>query len=38
MAYRSNDRDVALLLWRRALDLNPNNEAVQANLEMLAGE
>jgi tetratricopeptide (TPR) repeat protein len=38
MAYRSNDRDVALLLWRRALDLNPDNEAVQANLEMLAGE
>lgn len=38
LAYKSNDRDVALLLWRRALDLNPNNEAVQANLEMLAGE
>lgn len=38
MAYRSNDRDVALLLWRRALDLNPYNEAVKANLEMLAGE
>ena len=38
MAYRSNDRDVALLLWRRALDLNPSNEAVRANLEMLAGE
>ncbi|MDA1104677.1 MAG: tetratricopeptide repeat protein [Gemmatimonadetes bacterium] len=38
MAYKANDRDVALLLWRRALDLNPNNEAVQANLEMLAGE
>ncbi len=38
MAYRSNDRDVALLLWRRALDLNPLNEAVQANLEMLASE
>jgi Flp pilus assembly protein TadD len=38
MAYKSADRDVALLLWRRALDLNPNNEAVQANLEMLAGE
>jgi tetratricopeptide (TPR) repeat protein len=38
MAYKSNDRDVALLLWRRALDLNPKNEAVQANLEMLAGE
>jgi tetratricopeptide (TPR) repeat protein len=38
MAYKGNDRDVALLLWRRALDLNPHNEAVQANLEMLAGE
>ena len=38
MAYKSNERDVALLLWRRALDLNPKNEAVQANLEMLAGE
>jgi tetratricopeptide (TPR) repeat protein len=38
MAYRGNDRDVALLLWRRALDLNPSNEAVKANLEMLAGE
>jgi tetratricopeptide (TPR) repeat protein len=38
MAYKSHDRDVALLLWRRALDLNPNNEAVQANLEMLASE
>ncbi len=38
MAYKSKDRDVALLLWRRALDLNPQNEAVQANLEMLASE
>lgn len=38
MAYKSNDRDVALLLWRRALDLNPQNEAVQANLEMLSSE
>jgi hypothetical protein len=37
MAYKGNDRDVALLLWRRALDLNPHNEAVRANLEMLAG-
>jgi len=32
MAYKSNDRDIALLLWRRALDLNPHNEAVRANL------
>jgi tetratricopeptide (TPR) repeat protein len=38
MAYQSHDRDVALLLWRRAHDLNPYNEAVKANLEMLAGE
>lgn len=38
LAYKGNDRDMALLLWRRALDLNPNNEAVQANLEMFAGE
>jgi len=38
MAYKSNDRDVALLLWRRAMDLNPYNEAVKANLEMLASD
>ncbi|MCH1571461.1 MAG: DUF4388 domain-containing protein [Longimicrobiales bacterium] len=38
MAFKGNDRDVALLLWRRALDLNPHNEAVQANLEMLSSE
>lgn len=38
LAYQGNDRDVAVLLWRRALDLNPNNQAVQANLEMLQGE
>jgi tetratricopeptide (TPR) repeat protein len=38
MAYQANDCDVALLLWRRALDLNPRNEAVSANLEMLSGE
>ena len=37
IAYKDNDRDVALLLWRRALDLNPRNEAVRSNLEMLAG-
>jgi hypothetical protein len=29
---------MALLLWRRALDLNPHNEAVKANLEMFTGE
>jgi tetratricopeptide (TPR) repeat protein len=38
IAYKSDDRDVAMLLWRRALDLNPQNEAVQANLEMLSGD
>jgi len=38
MAYKANDRDVALLLWRRASDINPHNEAVSANLEMLSGE
>ena len=36
IAYKDNDRDVALLLWRRALDLNPHNEAVRSNLEMLS--
>jgi len=35
IVYKDNDRDVALLLWRRALDLNPHNEAVRSNLEML---
>ncbi|HET9949331.1 MAG TPA: DUF4388 domain-containing protein [Longimicrobiales bacterium] len=38
LAYKGNDRDMALLLWRRALDLNPHNEAVRANLEMFASE
>ena len=37
LAYKDNDRDVALLLWRRAMDLNPHNEAVRTNLEMLQG-
>ncbi len=37
LAYKDNDRDVALLLWQRALDLNPHNEAVRSNLEMLQG-
>lgn len=36
IAYKDHDRDVAVLLWRRALDLNPRNEAVRANLETLA--
>ena len=38
MAYKDNDRDVALLLWRRASDINPHNEAVSTNLELLSGE
>jgi tetratricopeptide (TPR) repeat protein len=38
LAYKSNDRDMALLLWRRALDLNPHNQAVTANREMFSGE
>ena len=38
MPYQSNERDVALLLWRRAQDMNPYNAAVKANREMLAGE
>jgi tetratricopeptide (TPR) repeat protein len=38
LAYKGNDRDMAILLWRRALDLNPHNETVKANLEMFAGE
>ncbi|HSG09892.1 MAG TPA: DUF4388 domain-containing protein [Longimicrobiales bacterium] len=37
LAYIDNDRDVALLLWRRARDLNPHNEAVRTNLETLQG-
>ena len=38
MAYKDHDRDVALLLWRRALELNPKNDAVRSNLEMLQAE
>jgi len=38
LAYKGNDRDMALLLWRRASDLNPHNETVRSNLEMLSGE
>lgn len=35
LAYKDNDRDVARLLWRRALELNPGNEAARSNLESL---
>ncbi|MGD2045379.1 MAG: DUF4388 domain-containing protein [Gemmatimonadota bacterium] len=38
LAYKGNDRDMAKLLWQRAADLNPHNEAVKASLEMFAGE
>lgn len=36
IAYKDDDLDVARLLWRRALELNPRNEAVRANLELLS--
>ena len=35
LADRDSDRDVARLLWRRALELNPGNKAVQRKLEAL---
>jgi tetratricopeptide (TPR) repeat protein len=35
LAHGDADTDVARLLWRRALDLNPTNEAVRAHLELL---
>lgn len=35
IAYKDEDIDVARLLWRRALDMNPSNEAVRTNLEQL---
>jgi tetratricopeptide (TPR) repeat protein len=38
LAYKANDRDMARLLWQRAAQLNPHNEAVLANLEMFAAE
>jgi tetratricopeptide (TPR) repeat protein len=38
LAYKGNDRDMAILLWQRALDLNPHNETVKANLETFASE
>ncbi|MCG6957303.1 MAG: DUF4388 domain-containing protein [Gemmatimonadetes bacterium] len=37
LAFQENDRDVALLLWRRALELNPRNGVARANLEMQQG-
>lgn len=35
IAYRDQDVDVARLLWRRALELNPGNEAVRGQLELV---
>jgi tetratricopeptide (TPR) repeat protein len=35
IAYRDKDVDVARLLWRRALELNPGNEAVRGQLELV---
>ena len=35
IAQKDLDLDVAGLLWKRALDLNPNNEAVRTSLELL---
>ena len=37
ISYKDQDLDVARLLWRRALELNPNNDLVRTNLEGLAG-
>jgi tetratricopeptide (TPR) repeat protein len=36
IAYKDKDRERALLLWRRALELNPENEVVRTNLELLS--
>ncbi len=35
LANGDEDLDMARLLWRRALELNPSNEAVRAHLELL---
>lgn len=35
IAYKDQDLDVARLLWRRALELNPKNDLVRTNLESL---
>ena len=36
IAYDDADKDLALLLWRKALDINPDNDRVRENLDMLA--
>ena len=37
IAYKDQDLDVARLLWRRALELNPRNDLVRTNLESVPG-
>ena len=37
IAHKDQDLDVARLLWRRALELNPHNDLVRTNLESLQG-
>lgn len=34
--YRARDREAAVRSWKRALELNPGNEAVRNNLEIVA--
>ncbi|HUK21084.1 MAG TPA: DUF4388 domain-containing protein [Gemmatimonadales bacterium] len=36
IAYKRNDRDLATMFWRRALELNPKHELVKANLDTLS--
>ena len=35
IAYGEDDQDLALLLWQRALELNPGNDEVRTGLEAL---
>jgi hypothetical protein len=35
IVYKEGDRDWALQLWRKALELNPGNEVVRTNLELM---
>ena len=35
IAYKEEDRDLAMLLWQRALEINPENETIRTNLESL---
>ena len=34
--YRRKERDEAIRCWRRALELNPSNDAARNQLEVLA--